>query len=127
MKYIALIAVIAILLLEISGAIPRSSVGGPMTIALVFFIAAVAVGIHEAWSNKRGVLGWIVSIVVALVGGLVGASLGSMVLETIQGLLNLEGALAETRHPLLYVSLVGMMLFALLGSWLALRIVDRMR
>ena len=40
MKYIALIAVIAILLLEISGAIPRSSVGGPMTIALVFFIAA---------------------------------------------------------------------------------------
>ena len=127
MKYIALIAVIAILLLELSGAIPRSSVGGPMTIALVFFIAAVAVGIHEAWSNKRGVLGWIVSIVVALVGGLVGASLGSMVLETIQGLLNLEGALAETRHPLLYVSLVGMMLLALLGSWLALRIVDRMR
>jgi len=127
MKYIALIAVIALLLLELSGAIPRSSVGGPMTIALVFLIAAVAVGIHEAWSNKRGVGGWIVSIVTALVGGLVGASLGSMVLETVQGLLGLEGALAETRHPLLYVSLVGMMLVALLGSWLALRIVDRMR
>jgi hypothetical protein len=127
MKYIALIAVIALLFLELSGAIPRSSVGGPMTIALVFLIAAVAVGIHEAWLNKRGVGGWIVSIVTALVGGLVGASLGSMVLETIQGLLNLEGALVETRHPLLYVSLVGMMLLALLGSWIALRIVDRMR
>ena len=127
MKYIALIAVIAILLLQLSGAVPQSSVGGPMTLALVFLIAAVAVGIHEAWSNKRGVLGWIVSIVTALVGGLVGASLGSMVLETIQGLLNLEGSLAETRHPLLYVSLVGMMLLALLGSWIALRIVDRMR
>ena len=127
MQYIALIAVITLLLLELSGAIPLSSVGGPMTIALVFFIAALAVGIREAWLNKRGVLGWIVSIVASLVGGLVGASLGSMVLETVQGLLNLEGALAETRHPLLYVSLVGMVLFALLGSWIALRIVDRMR
>ena len=115
MQYIALIAVITLLLLELSGAIPLSSVGGPMTIALVFFIAALAVGIREAWLNKRGVLGWIVSIVASLVGGLVGASLGSMVLETIQGLLNLEGALAETRHPLLHVGMVGMVLFALLG------------
>ncbi len=40
MKYIALIAVIAILLLQLSGAIPQSSVGGPMTLALVFLIAA---------------------------------------------------------------------------------------
>ena len=127
MKYIALIAVITLLALELSGAIPQSSVGGPMTIALVFFIAALAVGIREAWSNKRGVLGWIVSIVASLVGAFVAAAIGSLVLEAVQGLLGLEGALAETRHPLLYVSLVSMMLFALLGSWLALRIVDRMR
>ena len=51
MKYIALIAVIAILLLQVSGAVPQSSVGGPMTLALVFLIAVLAVGIHEAWSN----------------------------------------------------------------------------
>jgi hypothetical protein len=127
MKYIALIAVITLLLLELSGAIPRSSVGGPMTIALVFFIAALAVGIREAWLHKRGVLGWIVSIVTSLVGAYVAAAIGSIILGTIQGLLNLEGSLAETRHPLLYVSLVGMMLLALLGSWIALRIVDRMR
>jgi hypothetical protein len=127
MKYIVLIAVITLLALELSGAIPQSSVGGPMTLALVFLIAALAVGIHDAWSKQRGVLGWIVSIVVALVGGLVGASLGSMVMEAILMQTNLEGSLAETRHPLLYVSLVGMMLFALLGSWIALRIVDRMR
>ena len=127
MKYIVLIAVITLLALGLSGAIPQSSVGGPMTLALVFLIAALAVGIHDAWSKQRGVLGWIVSIVVALVGGLVGASLGSMVMETILMQTNLEGSLAETRHPLLYVSLVGMMLFALLGSWIALRIVDRMR
>jgi len=127
MKYIALIAVITLLPLELSGSIPQSSVGGPMTIALVFFIAAVAVGIHEAWLNKRGVLGWIVSIVASLVGAFVGAEIGGLVFGTIQGLLNVEGALAETRHPLLYVSMVGMVLFGLLGAWIALRIVDRMR
>ncbi len=127
MKYIALIAVITLLLLELSGAIPRSSVGGPMTIALVFFIAALAVGIREAWLNKRGVLGWIVSIVASLVGMYVGAEIGGLVFGTIQGLLGVEGALAETKHPLLYVSMVGMVLFTLLGSWIALRIVDRMR
>ena len=44
MKYIALIAVFTLLLLELSGANPRSSVGGPMTIALVFFIAALPLG-----------------------------------------------------------------------------------
>ncbi|MBC7831729.1 MAG: hypothetical protein H7Y62_06900 [Hyphomicrobium sp.] len=127
MKYIALIAVITLLALELSGSIPQSSVGGPMTIALVFFIAALTVGIREAWLNKRGVLGWIVSIVASLVGAFVGAEIGGLVFGTIQGLLNVEGALAETRHPLLYVSMVGMVLFGLLGSWIALRIVDRMR
>ena len=127
MKYIALIAVIAILLLEISGAIPRSSVGGPMTIALVFFIAAVAVGIHEAWSNKRGVLGWIVSIVVALVGAFLAAILGSMVMGLLLELLNLETSLAATGGPLFSIALAGMMIATLLGAWGALWIVNRWR
>jgi hypothetical protein len=127
MKYVTLIAVITILLLQLTGAIPQSSVGGAMTVALAFLVAALAVGIHEAWSKKRGVLGWIVSIVASLAGAFLAASLGSMVMETILMHLNLEGSLAETRHPLLYVSLAGMMLLTLLGSWIALRIVDRMR
>ena len=127
MKYITLIAVITIVLLQLIGAIPQSSVGGAMTLALAFLVAALAVGIHEAWSKKRGVLGWIVSIVASLAGAFLAASLGSMVMETILMQTNLEGSLAETRHPLLYVSLAGMMLLTLLGSWIALRIVDRMR
>ncbi len=127
MKYITLIAVITILLLQLTDAIPQSSVGGPMTLALVFLIAALAVGIHEAWSKKRGVLGWIVSIVASLAGGFFGASLGSMVMETILMRTNLEGSLAATRHPLLYVASVGMMLLTLLGSWIALLIVSRLR
>ena len=126
MKYIALIAVITLLALELSGAIPRSSVGGPMT-SRWFFSSPHWPLASATHGRTSGVLGWIVSIVVSLVGSFVGAELGSMVMETIQMLPNLEGALAETRHPLLYVSLVGMMLFALLRSWVALRIADRMR
>jgi hypothetical protein len=128
MKYITLIAVITILLLQLTGAIPESSVGGPMTLALAFLVAALAVGIHEAWSKKRGVLGWIVSIVASVVGGFLGAGFGSMVLESMLSLLlQPEGSLVATRHPLLYVSLAGMMLLTLLGSWVALRIVSRWR
>ena len=127
MKYITLIAVITIVLLQLTGAIPQSSVGGAMTLALAFLVAALAVGIHEAWSKKRGVLGWIVSIVASLAGAFLAASLGSMVMETILMHLNLEGPLVATQHPLIYVSFAGMMLLTLLGSWIALWIVNRFR
>jgi hypothetical protein len=43
MMYIALIAVIGILLLQLSGLIPLASVGESMTIALAFLVAALAV------------------------------------------------------------------------------------
>ena len=127
MKYITLIAVITIVLLQLTGAIPQSSVCGPMNLLLAFFVAALAGGIYEEWSKKRGVLGWIVSIVASLAGAILAASLGSMVMETILMHLNLEGSLAATRHPLLYVSLAGMMLLTLLGSWIALWTVNRLR
>lgn len=127
MKYIAPIAVIAILLLQFSGAVPQSSVGGPMTLALVFFAGALAVGIHEAWSKKRGVLGWIVNIPVSLAGAFFAAEFGNLIFEPILMLLNLEGSLAATGHPLLYVLLAGMMLLMLLGSWIALQFVNRWR
>src|SRR6185295_15605757 len=80
MKYIALIAVIGILLLQWTDAIPLASVGGSMTIGLTYIVAALAVGIHEAWTKKRGVLGWIVNIVVTFLGASVAAPLGGMVL-----------------------------------------------
>lgn len=127
MTYIALIAIVTLLGLELSGSIPDSSVGGPMTIAMVIFATALAVGIRDAWLNKRGVLGWIVSIIVSFVGMFVAAQIGGMIFVIIQGLLGIGGALAQSKHPLLYVSLAGMVLISMLGSWLALRIVDRMR
>jgi hypothetical protein len=81
MMYIALIAVIGILLLQATGSIPLASVGGSMTIGLAYLVAALAVGIHEAWTQKRGVLGWIVNIVVSFVGALVAAPSAAWLLE----------------------------------------------
>lgn len=131
MKFIVPIAVIAIMLLQFSGAVPQSSVGGPLTLAVVFLGASLAVGIHDAWTNKRGVIGWIVSITVSVLGGFLAANFGdlfTMMLIAILGQLGtLNGSLAATGGPLLYLSLAGMMLLMLLGSWGALWIVNRWR
>jgi hypothetical protein len=42
-------------------------------------------------------------------------------------LFHVEGSLAASGHPLLYVLLAGQMLLMLLGSWIALQIVNRWR
>ena len=125
MIYIALIAIVALLGLQLSGSIPDASVGGPMTIAMVIFATALAVGIRDAWLNKRGVLGWIVSIIASFVGMFVAAQIAGMIFVTIQGLLGIGGTLAQSE--LVYLYLVGTVLISMLGSWLALRIVDRLR
>jgi len=127
MKYIATIAVISILLLQFFGAVPQSSVGGPMTLALAFFAAALAVGVHEAWTNKRSILGWIVSIVTAVAGAFLAAEVGNMVMELLLPYLNLNGPLAQTQGPLLYIVSVAMLLLMLLGSWIALSFANRWR
>lgn len=125
MLYIALIAVIGILLLQLTGSIPLASVGGSMTIGLTFLAAALAVGIHEAWTKKRGVLGWIVNIVVSFVGAIVAAPLGGMVI----GIMLSDGSrsLAATGGPRFSIALAAGMLVTLLGSWGALQIVNRWR
>jgi hypothetical protein len=125
MKYIALIAVIGILLLQWTGSIPLASVGGSLTIGLAYLVAALAVGIHEAWTKKRGVLGWIVNIVVSLAGAFVAAPLGGMAM----GILLSDGSrsLAASGGLRFSVALAGGMLITLLGSWGALWIVNRWR
>jgi hypothetical protein len=127
MRTITLIAVIAILLLELSDALPKSSVGGPMAMLVIFFIAALALALYEAWSQKRGLVGWIVSIVASVIGGLLASAVASMLLETILSHLNLGGPLAVSQHPVRYIGSVGMMLLALLGSWIALQIANQYR
>jgi uncharacterized membrane protein YeaQ/YmgE (transglycosylase-associated protein family) len=121
-KTIALLSVAALLLVELSGAMPRSSVGGPLTIMLIMVIAMLAVGIHEAWTKKRGPLGWIASIVASVIGGFVAASLVSLVMDMIRPHLHLNGSLVSSQHPLLYISLAGMAILTVLGSWITLQI-----
>jgi len=124
-KTIALLAVLAMVLQGLIGT--TSSVGGPLTIMLILFLAMLAVGIYEAWSEKRSALGWIVNIVTAVIGGFVAASFGSMVMEMLLPYLQLEGSLVSSQHPLLYISLAAMAILIVLGSWNTLQIVNRFR
>ena len=57
----------------------------------------------------------------------VAAELGNLIFEPILLLFPVEGTLAASGHPLLYVLLAGMMLLSVLGSWIALQIVNRWR
>ena len=128
MKYIVLIAVVAIVLLQLTGSIPLSSVGGPMTIAAVVVAAALAVGIHEAWTKKRGVLGWIVSLVVAFVGMFLAAPVGGfVVVMLLEPFMGGSSSLAAAGGPVMAVALAGQMVISLLGSWAALWLVNRWR
>jgi len=127
MRTITLVGVIGVLLIDFTGAIPKSSVGGPLALLLMFFLAMLAVGLHEAWSNKRGVLGWIVSIVCSVIGGFMAVTFGGLVMEEMLPLLELNGSLASSQHPMRYVASAGMMVLTLLGSWGALQIVNRFR
>ena len=127
MPYILLIVVIGVLLLHVSGAIPLSSVGGSMVIALAFFSAALAVAIHEAWTKRRGVLGWIVNIVSSFFGTFVAAQLGGLIMVIVLSPFVSGSSLAASGGAVMAVSLVGTMAIAALGSRGALAIVNRWR
>lgn len=127
MKIIALMAMLAISLVVYLGLIPQGSVGGAMTFTMLFLIAALAVGVYDAWIARRGVLGWMVSILVALIGGLIGAAAGAFALELAFTLVPPQGSLMQTRGPLPYLSLNAQMLFTLLGAWLAVGLVNKWR
>ncbi len=128
MTTIALIAVIGILLLQATGAIPMASVGGPMAIGLAYIAAALAVGIHEAWTNGRGALGWIVNIVVSFLGALVGVQIGGFVIVMLLSLTGMmEGSIAKTGGLAMSFALAGGMLATLMGAWGAIWVVNRWR
>ena len=123
MKIIALVAVAAILLVDVFGS--KSSVGGPMTDLLVSLLIMLAVGIYESWSKGRGPVGWAVNIVLAVVGGMVALSLMGTAMETIMTAVHFEGMLATSHHPLRYIADVAIPLVTMLGSWLPLQVVNR--
>ena len=121
MKTIALLAVLAMLLVDVFGS--KSSVGGPMTDLMVMFVVMLAVGIFEAWSKDRGPLSWVVNIVAAVLGGCVAVSLVGMAMETLLTQIHFEGRLATSDHPMRYVSEASMAVFTVLGSWITLQLI----
>jgi hypothetical protein len=125
MIYITLLSVIGIVVLQSSGAIPAGSVGGSITIGFAFIAAALTVGIHEAWTNKRGVLGWIVNLVVSFLGVFVVVPIVGPVFVILLG--DGSRSLMSTGGPRAAVTLACVMLISLLGAWGALRIVNRWR
>lgn len=125
MIYIAAIAAIVILLLQFTDSIPMASVGGAMTIAIAYIGAGLAVGIHEAWTKKRGVFGWVVNILVTFVGAVAATTLGGDSLAML--LSDGSGSLAAAGGARFSIALVGGMLITLLGAWGALWIVNRWR
>lgn len=133
MKIIAIVAFIAIVALQFSGALPKASVGGAMAMAIPYLLAAIATGMHEAWSQKRGVIGWIVSTAAAFVGGILGSLATSFVVDALMttlvmsGLVTVEGSLMETHHPLLFIISALLLAGTMLGSWLGLQAVNRFR
>jgi hypothetical protein len=127
MKVIVPVAVIAIVLIQMSGLVPQSSVGGPLTLALVMFSAAVIVGLNEASVNKRGALGWLVSVCVSLVGMFLAAEVADLLIGPFLALIKFNGSLMSMEPPQLYAASAFMMLYMLLGCWLALRAVSRWR
>ncbi|MBU6379274.1 MAG: hypothetical protein KJS95_12180 [Gammaproteobacteria bacterium] len=128
MPYIMLLAVVGVLVLQWTGSIPLSSVGGSMVIAVAFLSAALVVALHEAWTQKRGVVGWIVNVVVALAGAFFAAQLGGLVMVSILGLVaDVNGSLARTGGAVMSAALAGGMAATVLGAWGALQIVNRWR
>jgi hypothetical protein len=128
MAYIVLMAVAGILLLQATGAVPLDSVGGPLAIAAAVLAGAVAVGIHEAWTRRRGVLGWIANIVVAVLGALFVAPIaGGVMVMLLMPFMDGESSLAAAGGARLSVALAGQMAITLLGSWAALWLLNRWR
>lgn len=128
MTYIVLIAVGGVLLLQWSGAIPMDSVGGALVIAAAVILGSLAVAIHEAWTKRRGLLGWIVNIVVSFAGALLIAPLaGGVMVALLLPFMDGASSLAAAGGARMSVALSGQMALTLLGSWGALWLLNRWR
>lgn len=91
-----------------------------MTLTLLLAGAglAAAMGLYDAWTNKRGVMGWIVSIIVSVVAGVfVGVLLPQLVIL----------GLRPGDSIILWVGLTSVVIGVLAGSSLALWLVNRFR
>ncbi len=126
MKIIVFSTLAGILLLQGFGLIPMSSIEGPLAIAFVIFAGVIAVGLHEAWTEKRGVLGWLLNIVIVLVSGFFAAQAGGMLMVVLLKPYT-QGSLASAGGGVMTTALIGAVATTLFGVWAALRLVKRWR
>lgn len=126
MIYIAVVTVIGMLLLLASGAI-SGSVGGSLTVGFALILAALAVGIHEAWTMKRSALGWIVNMFVSILGVTLVAPLGGAAVALILSPFASGSSLAASGGGVMALALIGMTGIVLAGAWGALWVVNRWR
>ena len=127
MKIIAIVAIVGVLLLQATGSIPLSSVGGSLTIGLAYLTAGLAVGVHEAWTKRRGPLGWIVNLLVTFLGVLLTAPFGGMAMALLLSPFTAGRSLAAEGGVIMALALAGGMAAALASAWGALWLVNRWR
>lgn len=127
MTYIVAIAVIGILALQATDSIPAASVGGSLVIAMAFFLGAFVVAIHEAVVKRRGLLGWIVNIVVSFVAVFFTAQIAGIVVVAMLAPFMTGSSMAKTGGFVMSIGLALGMVVTLLGSWAALQLVNRWR
>lgn len=127
MTYIVLIAVIGVLALQWTDSIPQGSVGGSLVIGFAIIAGTLVVGIYEAVTKRRGVLGWIVNIVVSFFTALLTAQIAGFVIIMMLSPFMTGSSMAKTGGPVMSVGLAATMAVTLLGSWWALQLLNRWR
>ena len=127
MIYVVLASTLAVLLLQATGAIPLSSVGGPMMIALAVFCGALAIAVQEVLTRRRGVGGWILNIVVSFGAAFLAAPVAGFVMVLLLSPFASGSSLAASGGVVFSISLAGTMIITLLGSSAALSLMSRWR
>ena len=98
-----------------------------ITLLAVVAMLLLAVAIYEAWSNGRGAIGWIVNVLACAFGALIAIALVGMAMDLVLPYLRLEGSLASSQNPLKYVVVAAIALVMVLGSWIPLQVLNRLR
>lgn len=120
MKIILPVAAAAIVLLEAFNL--KTSEGAGLVYAVVLFFIVLGTGAYEAWSKKRGVLGWIVNILAAAFGCFLAIGVLGFGIEA--AISRAQWALPQILN---YVVAAAGTSSIVLVSWLPIKIIDLFR
>ncbi len=121
MKIVLPVAVAAVVLLEAFNL--KMSERAGLVYAAVFVVIVSGTGAYEAWSKKRGVLGWIVNILASVFGCFVAVGVLGFGMEAATA--RVQWAMAPQIQDYV-VAAVGMS-FIVIVSWLPIKLIDLVR